>query len=189
MRRYLAVDIGASSGRHIVGWWEGDKLITQEVYRFPNGVKEADGHLVWDVDALLKEIKSGIDVALATFDDLVSFSIDTWGCDYVLMQGDREILPCYAYRDARTEGAVAAAHEAMPFSDLYARTGIQFQPFNTIYQLCDDRARGRLDEATDWLMMPAYFLYKLCGVCGKPLDGEWYAEIERYENNVLEARQ
>ena len=164
MRRYLAIDIGASSGRHIVGWWEGGELVTKEVHRFPNGVKTENGHLIWDVDALLKEIRSGIDVALATFDDLVSLSIDTWGCDYVLLDGDREILPCHAYRDGRTEGVIPSLHEKIPFSELYRRTGIQFQPFNTIYQLYDDLRSGRLEGVTDWLMIPSYFLYKLCGV-------------------------
>ena len=164
MRRYLAIDIGASSGRHIVGWEENGGFVTREVYRFPNGVKREGGHLVWDVFSLLREIETGVDRALAAFPDLVSLSVDTWGCDYVLLNGDREILPCYAYRDARTEGAVPALHEKCPFSELYRRTGIQFEPFNTIYQLDADLLAGRLDGATDFLMMPAYFLYKLCGV-------------------------
>ena len=96
MRNYLAIDIGASSGRHIVGWCEGGAIQTKEVYRFPNGVTERDGHLTWDMDALLGHVKEGIDRALDEFGALESFSIDTWGCDYVLLKGDQEVWPCCA---------------------------------------------------------------------------------------------
>ena len=88
MRRYLAIDIGASSGRHIVGWLEGGKMQAKEVYRFPNGVQEKDDHLTWDIEALLGHAKAGIDKALDGFGALESLSIDTWGCDYVLLRGD-----------------------------------------------------------------------------------------------------
>ena len=161
---YLAIDIGASSGRHIVGWREAGELRTQEVYRFPNGVTEQDGHLTWDVDALLSHVKEGIDQALERFPGMVSLSVDTWGVDYVLLRGDEEVLPCYAYRDSRTEAVIPAVHEKIPFDELYARTGCQFQPFNTIYQLYDDLQKGRLEGATDFLMMPEYLMWKLTGV-------------------------
>ncbi len=164
MKRYLAIDIGASSGRHVVGWKENGEVRTREVYRFPNGVTEAEGHLIWDVQALLAHVKRGIDEALKDYPDLVSLSIDTWGVDYVLLKGEQEILPCYAYRDKRTEPVIPSVHAKMPFSELYRRTGIQFQPFNTVYQLCADKEAGRLEEATDFLLMPEYLLYKLCGV-------------------------
>lgn len=167
MQNYLAVDIGASSGRHIVGWREGGEVKTKEVYRFPNGVTERDGHLTWDVDALLGHVKAGIDRALAEFGALDSFSIDTWGCDYVLLRGDEEVRPCYAYRDNRTETVIPKVHEKVPFPELYAHTGCQFQPFNTIYQLCDDLKRGRLEGVTDFLMAPEYLLWKLTGVKAK----------------------
>ena len=160
----LAIDIGASSGRHIVGRKEGGALRTEEVYRFPNGVTEKDGHLTWDIGALLDHVKAGIDEALQRYPDIESLSVDTWGVDYVLMRGEEELPPCYAYRDSRTETAIPQVHEKMPFSELYRRTGIQFQPFNTIYQLAADRAAGRLEDATDFLMIPEYLLYKLCGV-------------------------
>ena len=164
MHYVLAVDIGASSGRHIVGWREGDTLKTREVYRFPNGVQSVDGHLTWDVEALVSHVKAGIDKALEAFGAIESLSIDTWGVDYVLMDGDREVLPCYAYRDSRTEAVIDKVHERMPFAELYRRTGIQFQPFNTIYQLYADKEAGRLDKACGFLMIPEYLLYKLCGV-------------------------
>ena len=164
MKVCLAIDIGASSGRHIAGWTENGKLRTREVYRFPNGVTEQDGHLTWDIDALLSHVKTGIDEALKEFPQIESLSVDTWAVDYVLMHGDREAAPCYAYRDSRTEAAIPQVHEKISFSDLYRRTGIQFQPFNTIYQLYDDKLAGRLEGATDFLMIPEYLMYKLCGV-------------------------
>ena len=164
MNCYLAIDIGASSGRHIVGWKENGRIQTREVYRFPNGVENREGHLVWDIDALFASVKAGIREAFAQFPGIVSLSIDTWGVDYVLLQGDAEVLPCYAYRDSRTQAVIPQVHEKIPFSQLYARTGCQFQPFNTVYQLYDDKLKGRLENVTDMLMMPEYLLYKLSGV-------------------------
>ena len=87
MKHYLAIDIGASSGRHIVGWVEGGELQTKEVYRFWNGMDEVDGHLVWDTDRLYREVKEGIKAAFAEFPEIESLSIDTWGVDYVLLKG------------------------------------------------------------------------------------------------------
>ena len=167
MGHCLAIDIGASSGRHIVGWLEGGEVKTEEVYRFPNGVTERDGHLTWDMDALLGHVKAGIDKALERFPELESFSIDTWGCDYVLLRGDEEVWPCYAYRDSRTEAVIPAVHEKAPFEELYAHTGCQFQPFNTVYQLYADKLPGRLAGVTDFLMVPEYLLWKLTGVKAK----------------------
>ena len=163
MRYYLAIDIGASSGRHIVGWQEDGEMRTVEVFRFPNGMEEADGHLVWNLDALTDSIREGIRLAKQFFPGIVSLSVDTWGVDYVLMKGDREILPCYAYRDSRTGPAISGVHGRMPFEELYRRTGIQHQPFNTIYQLYADREAGRLEEADSFLPMPSYLMYRLCG--------------------------
>ena len=167
MKRYLAIDIGASSGRHIVGWMEGGEIQTKEVYRFPNGVAERDGHLAWDMDALLGHVKAGIDKALGEFGALDSFSIDTWGCDYVLLRGADEVWPCYAYRDGRTGAVIPAVHEKFPFKELYAHTGCQFQPFNTVYQLYADKLASRLEGVTDFLMVPEYLLWKLTGVKAK----------------------
>ena len=164
MKYALAVDIGASSGRHIVGWLEEGKIRTKEVYRFPNGVTEKDGHLIWDIDALLGHVKSGIGEARKQFPKIDSLSIDTWGVDYALLRGEEEVLPVYAYRDGRTETVIPQVHERMAFSELYRHTGCQFQPFNSIYQLYADKEAGRLDGVTDLLMIPEYLLYKLCGV-------------------------
>ena len=164
MRYCLAVDIGASSGRHILGWLDEGQIMTREVYRFPNGVESRDGHLVWDMEALLTHVVTGIREAFAVCPKIESMSIDTWGVDYVLMEGDQELWPCYAYRDSRTQRSIPEAHKIIPFSELYSRTGIQFQPFNTIYQLYEDHMQGRLEKATDTLMIPEYLMYKLCGV-------------------------
>ena len=163
MKHYLAIDIGASSGRHIVGWLKDGQIQTKEVYRFPNGVREADGHLVWDVEALLASVKAGIGEAKKQFPDIASLSIDTWGVDYVLLRGEQEVLPVYAYRDSRTEVVIPKVHEKVPFAELYRRTGCQFQPFNSIYQLYADKLAGRLEGVTDFLMIPEYLMYKLCG--------------------------
>lgn len=164
MKRCLAIDIGASSGRHIVGWLENGELKTEEVYRFPNGVTELEGHLTWNIDALTAHVKAGIEKALERFGQIESLPIDTWGVDYVLLRGDEEVRPCYAYRDCRTEAVIPKVHEKLSFTGLYRRTGIQFQPFNTIYQLFADKESGRLEGVTDFLLMPEYLMYKLCGV-------------------------
>ena len=167
MKCYLAIDIGASSGRHIVGWMEDGGLKTKEVYRFPHGVREQAGHLVWDTDALLAHVQAGIAAAKAEFPGIVSLSIDTWGVDYVLLRGDEEVRPVYAYRDNRTEVVIPKVHEILPFSELYTRTGCQFQPFNSIYQFYADKLAGRLEGVTDFLMIPEYLLWKLGGVKAK----------------------
>lgn len=164
MNRYLAVDIGASSGRHIVGWLEDGELKTEELYRFPNGMDELDGHLVWDTERLVREVKRGLAVALSKYPDLVSMSVDTWGVDYVLLRGDTEVYPVYAYRDSRTDGVIDELHGIIPFEELYSRTGIQFNKFNTVYQLYADKKANRLQGVTDFLMMPEYIMYKLTGV-------------------------
>ena len=163
MKPYLAIDIGASSGRHIVGWQEDGQLKTDEVYRFPNGVTQLDGRLTWDIESLLGHVKTGIEKAKVKYPNLASLSVDTWGVDYVLMKDDEEVYPCYAYRDDRTKEAVEAVHGKIPFEELYRKTGIQFQSFNTIYQLYTDKEAGRLEGVTNFLMIPEYLLYKLCG--------------------------
>ncbi len=164
MKYCLAIDIGASSGRHIVGWQENGIIMTDEVYRFPNGVSTQDGHLVWDMVALFDHVVEGIRQAFAAYPEIASLSIDTWGVDYVLLKGDQEIWPCYAYRDSRTDRSIPEVHKIIPFEELYRHTGIQFQSFNTIYQLYDDKMNGRLEGVTDTLMIPEYLMYKLCGV-------------------------
>ena len=192
MQYALAIDIGASSGRHIVGWMENGEIKTQEVYRFPNGVREQDGHLIWDIDALEKHVKAGVDEALRQYPGIGSLSIDTWGVDYVLMNGSDPVLPCYAYRDNRTEAVIGKVHEKMAFSELYRRTGIQFQPFNTIYQLYADKLAGRLENACGFLMIPEYLMYRLCGVksheyTNATTGGMVSAETGGYDPEIIDA--
>ena len=192
MKCYLAIDIGASSGRHIVGWMEDGGLKTKEVYRFPNGVREQAGHLVWDTDALLAHVQAGIAAAKAEFPGIVSLSIDTWGVDYVLLRGDEEVRPVYAYRDSRTEVVIPKVHEILPFSELYTRTGCQFQPFNSIYQFYADKLAGRLEGVTDFLMIPEYLLWKLCSVKAKEYTnatttGMVSAETGEFDSEIISA--
>lgn len=164
MKYFLAIDIGASSGRHIVGWRKDGEIRTNEVYRFPNGVMNMGGRLCWDMDRLTAEVKAGIEKARRKYGQIESLSIDTWGVDYVLLRGDEAVFPCFAYRDGRTKSVIPKVHEKVPFRRLYRHTGIQFQPFNTIYQLYADKQAGRLEGVTDFLMIPEYLMYKLCGV-------------------------
>lgn len=164
MKYYLAVDLGASSGRHIVGYEKDGEIVLDEVYRFPNGMKEQGGHLVWDTDEIFSHVKNGIKCALKKYKTIESMSIDTWGVDYMLLNGDTPIKPCYAYRDDRTIKSSEEVHKIVPFEELYARTGIQYQAFNTVYQLYDDKMNGKLENATDFLMIPEYLEYLLTGV-------------------------
>lgn len=165
MKYYLAIDIGASSGRHIIGYKENNELKTFEVFRFPNSVKKENGHLIWDIESLFNNVKEGIKIALDKYKDIESMSIDTWGVDYVLLgEDDKEILPCYAYRDERTKEIIDEVHNLISFEKLYEITGSQFQPFNTIYQLYKDKIDGRLNKAKTFLHIPEYLIYKLTGV-------------------------
>jgi len=163
MKYYLAIDIGASSGRAILGHEENNEVILEEIYRFSNGVKELEGHLTWDIDYLFNEVKSGIKEALKLH-PIESLSIDTWGVDYVLVNNDETIYPVYSYRDNRTSEIIDEVHSIIPFERLYELTGSQFQTFTSIYQLYWDKKNGRLDKATDHLMIPEYLMYRLTGV-------------------------
>lgn len=160
---YLAIDLGASSGRHIVGWKDGDEIKTKEIYRFENHMDNKGGHLVWDTKRLFNEIKNGLKVAFSQYESIESLAIDTWGVDYVLIKDGKSVLPCYAYRDSRTESAIQEINSKISFETFYMRTGIQFQSFNTVYQLYADKKSGRLDGVATFLMMPEYFGYLLTG--------------------------
>ncbi len=163
MKQALAVDLGASSGRLVLGRREEEGIHTEEVYRFPNFMDLRDGHRVWDAERLLREIETGVERALAGFGEISSLAIDTWGVDYVLLRGGEPVEPVYAYRDGRTAEAVEAAHRLVPFPELYRRTGCQFQPFNSVYQLVADRLAGRLEGVTELMMLPEYLSWRLCG--------------------------
>lgn len=162
---HLAIDIGASSGRHIAAWRENGKLVMQEIYRFENRVNEKNGSLVWDLEMICRQILKGLELCAGQGIIPDSLAIDTWGVDYVLLNGeDKPILPLYCYRDKRCIKASDAVHSLVPFETLYQRTGIQYQPFNTVYQLYADKLSGRLEKAEDFLMLPEYLNFFLTGI-------------------------
>lgn len=166
---FLAVDIGASSGRHIVGMVQDGRIALQEVYRFENGVGKKDGHLCWDIDGLEREVVQGLKAAHEAGFVPATIGIDTWAVDYVLLdaQGHR-IGDAVAYRDERTEGMreILEREYGLSFAEHYARTGIQYQPFNTVYQLMALKGEHpeQLATAKSFLMIPDYLNYLLCGV-------------------------
>ena len=164
MSKALAIDIGASSGRHIIGQIKDGKLITKEIYRFENNVTRENGRLIWDIDNLKNQIIEGLRVAGEMGEIPDTVAIDTWGVDYVLLDdNDQEILPVYAYRDSRGEEHAPKVESIFPFAKLYAHTGIQRATFNTVYQLHFDKEEGRLDKAATFLMLPQYLSFVLCG--------------------------
>lgn len=166
MKRYLAIDIGASSGRHIVGTVVNGKITLEEVFRFTNGQVRKNGHDCWDVGKLVESVKAGIDAALEK-GSLESIGIDTWGVDFVLL--DKELKPCsdaVAYRDTRTAGAEKEIESSvLDFAALYRRVGIQKMSFNTIYQLWALKKEHpeQLKAAAHFLMMPEYLNFALTG--------------------------
>ena len=162
---FLAIDIGASSGRHIVGSIENDKLNLEEIYRFKNGVVSKDGSCYWDWENLIANIIEGLKVCKKINKIPYSVGIDTWGVDYALINEKGEVLDgVYSYRDDRTLITVNLVHELISERDLYLRTGIQKQSYNTIYQLFDDKIKNRLDKANSILLMPDFMNYLLTGV-------------------------
>ena len=166
MTYYLAIDIGASSGRHILSHIENEKLVLEEIYRFENNLVADENGLVWDIDSLFAEVLCGIKKCSEICKIPKSIAIDTWGVDYVLLdESKKEILPCYCYRDGRTNAVIDEVESLVSPAELYAETGIQKQNFNTIYQLYADKKNGRLLNAKYFLMMPEYLSFKLTGVC------------------------
>lgn len=166
MQYYLAVDIGASSGRHILGHVEAGKIVLEEMYRFDNGVAEKNGHLCWDLEQLYHHILEGMRCCAAANKAPVSMGIDTWGVDFVLLDEHNAVLgDTVAYRDARTEGMDAEVEQVMSAEALYAVAGIQKQPFNTIYQLMALKKQqpDLLSRARSFLMIPDYFNFLLTG--------------------------
>lgn len=166
MKTFLAVDIGASSGRHIVGWLEEGKLVTEEIYRFENGMTNKDGKLCWDVEFLFQEILSGMKKCKALGIVPDSMSIDTWAVDFALLDNEGKLLePVVGYRDKRTKGMDQKVYEKVSEEELYLHTGIQKQSFNTIFQLMaiKENTPEILEQAETFLMVPDYFHYLLTG--------------------------
>ena len=166
-RYYLAIDIGASSGRHMLASMKDGKMQLEEVYRFPNGMDDKNGTLCWNVERLFTEIKNGLKKCKEIGKLPVSMAIDTWGVDYVLLDKDDRILgDTVGYRDSRTERMDEKVYEVIPQDELYARTGIQKQIFNTVYQLMavKESHPEYLEQAESILMIPDYFHFLLTGV-------------------------
>ena len=165
MNYYLAIDIGASGGRHILGYMKEGRLICEEVHRFPNGMTEKNGSLCWDMDALFGEVLKGMKHCAALGKTPTSVGIDTWGVDFVLLDKNGGVLgDTVAYRDSRTDKMDDAVFQLMPEPELYKRTGIPTHLFNTIFQLMAVKKSSLLKKAHTMLMIPDYLHYRLSGV-------------------------
>lgn len=163
---YLAIDIGASSGRHILGSYEDRKISLEEIYRFDNGMDDEGGTLTWDADRLFDEIINGMKKCAVLGKIPESVGVDTWGVDYALIGRDgRPAGKVYGYRDHRTEGIDEEVYKIISEKELYKRVGIQKAIYNTIFQLYAHKVQdaAALEEAQDLLLMPDLFHYLLSG--------------------------
>ena len=166
MKTYLAIDIGASSGRHIVSWLEDGKIETREVYRFPNGGEMKNGHLCWDIEGLETHVVAGLKAAKDQGYEPAYIGIDTWGVDFVLLDKEgQRVGDAVHYRDDRTNGMDAELEKVMPFPFHFGLCGIAKQPFNTVYQMMavTKEHPEYATEVADFLMMPEYLSYILTG--------------------------
>lgn len=164
---HLAVDLGASSGRLILGWMEDGRILLEEVYRFENNVERRNGHLCWDYNRLFSHIVDGLCHCKEIGKIPTTMGIDTWGVDYVLLDENDNILgETYSYRDSRTVGMVEKFFEQMPEEELYARTGCQAQALNTLFQLYETSLHEPelVKKTKTFLMFPEYLNFLLTGV-------------------------
>jgi rhamnulokinase len=167
---YAAVDLGASGGRVMVGRVGPSLLELSEAHRFPNDPVRLPDGLHWDVLRLYQEVLGGLRSAARAGDGIASVGVDSWGVDYGLLDRGGALLGNpYHYRDARTEAIPGRVHERLPRERLYAVTGVQFLPFNTVYQLAADAAAGRLEAAGTMLLLPDLLSYWLTGSAGAEL--------------------
>ncbi|MGO0063391.1 rhamnulokinase [Brevibacillus fluminis] len=163
MRNHIAVDIGASSGRLVLGTIVEGRIRLQEIHRFKNGFVEKEGHCYWDIDTLFDEVIAGLKKAKAQGIDDCTLGIDTWAVDYVLLdEAGQRLHDVYAYRDDRTSQAIADVTARIPARAIYEKTGIQFQSFNTLFQL-SVHDREQLRQAASILLVPDYLHYRLTG--------------------------
>jgi rhamnulokinase len=191
-KAYLAVDLGASSGRHVLGRFDGHRLALEEVFRFDNGPVDLAGRLHWDLPGLWSQIRRGLSAAAARNPAIVSVGVDTWGVDFGLLGPSDELLgnPCH-YRDSRTNGMMEKAFALVPREEIFRQTGLQFMQFNTLYQLLAMKLAGSplLDVAESLLLMPDLVHWLMTGVkCNEmtnasttqffnPLRGGWATEL------------
>jgi rhamnulokinase len=164
MSSFAAVDLGAASGRVAVGTLKGDVISYEVVHRFPNGSKEdAHGRFTWDWHGIINQVEIGLKAAVEKY-VITSVGVDTWAVDYVLLNDDDEIIaPTYSYRDQRTAGLMEIAIEDFGKEIFYEKSGIQFQPFNTVYQLLAARDSGELKDSALFLMLPDALNMRLTG--------------------------
>ncbi|HTD86321.1 MAG TPA: rhamnulokinase family protein [Candidatus Binatia bacterium] len=190
---YLAVDLGAESGRVIAGVWDGKTMRMEELHRFPNGPVHVNGTMRWDVLRLWAEIQNGIAAAQRKFGgNIVSVGVDTWGVDFVLLSKSDELLGLpFHYRDRRTQGMLAKALEIVPRNEIFAATGTQFMEINSLYQLLalHKNSPELLAVADRFLMIPDFINFCLCGVkvseftnatttqCVHPTKRDWTHEM------------
>ena len=186
---YLAIDLGAESGRVMAGLWNGQTIRLEEIHRFPNGPVQLAGTMRWDVVRLWAEIQNGLALAARKYGkSIVSVGADTWGVDYVLLDRRDEMLgQPYSYRDARTNGLMEKAFKKVPRSEIFAQTGLQFMQLNTLFQLlaAKQHTPELLDAADCLLFMPDFIHWALCGSrvaeftiastsqCLNPLSRDW----------------
>ena len=192
-KAYLAVDMGASSGRHVLGLFDGRQLHLEEVYRFDNGPVEVAGRLYWDLLGLWAHVRQGLRAAAGKRpNSIASIGVDTWGVDFGLLgRGDELLGNPYHYRDSRTNGIMEKAFGIVSRENIFRHTGLQFMQINTLYQLLAMRlsASPLLDVAESLLMVPDLFHWLLTGVkCNEmtdastsqfynPLQGDWAREL------------
>ncbi len=191
-KAYLAVDIGASSGRHVLGLFDGRRLRLEEVYRFDNGPVEADGRLYWDLLGQWAHVRAGLRAAGGKCPQIASLGVDTWGVNFGLLgRGDELLGNPYHYRDARTNGMMQRAFNLVGRPEIFRHTGLQFMQINTLYQVLAMKLAGSplLDVAESFLMVPDLFHWLLSGVkCNEmtdasttqfynPVTGGWATEL------------
>lgn len=167
MEYYLAIDIGASSGRHILGYIEHGKIKLEEIYRFENGIRKVGNEYCWNINQLFQDIKTGIKKCKEIGKIPKTIGIDTWAVDFVLLDENDDILGnTVAYRDDRTEGMMEEAFKIIPQDMMYLYTGIQFQRFNSVYQLLAIKKKNPeiLEKANAFLMIPDYLNFLLTGI-------------------------
>jgi len=168
---FIAIDLGAESGRVMLATLKNDRVQLRQIHRFVNGPVEQNDTLRWNFRSLMDKICRGIEMTLALEKNIQSIGIDTWGVDYGLLDKDGKLIENpYHYRDNRNNGMMELAFKKMPQDRIYANTGIQFLPFNTLFQLiaCKQHSPQVLDKARTLLFMPNLVMYYLCGeICAE----------------------
>lgn len=159
VNNYIAIDLGASSGRVTVS----SNGTLDEIHRFSDYLINKDGHATWDIKKIWENVLLGLKMAVQKYPNVISLAIDSWGVDYVLLNNDQVIEPVYAYRDQRTSQPFNEIEKTISFADLYKITGAQNNQINTMYQLMCDNKENRLANATDFLFIPEYLTYLLTG--------------------------